>query len=158
MNPAFQVGECPLFLGESNPGQNDVGNLGHRTQKGVVNHQKIQLPQSRQPIAQLSIGEIGAVANHHHCLDTSFGGPTDDCGQTKPRIGRQCDSPGFLEHLTGIFVANRLVTGKPPRHAANVPGPLLVGPLSHGIDAGPRLAQIAGHQHQVDQRPDTVLP
>ena len=63
LNAPLQVGIGSILFSKGGAGQDYLSQLGRRTQESIHHHQKIELLQAGQTVAQASVDQVRAVAN-----------------------------------------------------------------------------------------------
>ena len=151
------VRERPVLLREARRRQDDVRVVPRRVvQEDVLRDDELARRQALLDVARVRLGVRRVLADQVERLRPAVVEPRDDLVEPVAGRLRHLDAPRRRELRADLRVVDRLVPRQVRRVRAGVVQPLDVVLAAERVQPGRLVAEVAGHQDEVRERPDVV--
>ncbi len=157
VDPPLRVRERAVLLGEARRGEDDVRVPARGlVQEEVLRDEELELPQPLLDVMRVRLRLGRVLADEVERLDPAVVEPRHHLVEPVAGALRQVDAPRGRELLAHVGVVPGLVAGEVVRVRARVVQALDVVLAAERVQAGRLVAEVAGHQDEVRERPDVV--
>ena len=157
VDPPLGVRERAVLLGEARGREDDVRVLARRlVQEEILRDDELELREPLLDVRRVRLRLRRVLADQVERLDPPVVEPGHHLVEPVAGALGQVDAPGLGELLAHLRVVPGLVAGEVVRVRARVVQALDVVLAAERVQPGRLVAEVAGHQDEVRERPDVV--